>query len=463
VTRSADECAEAVALEVPSLPRSGAALRRATWDLAWPVIFAFSIESLVGMLDMLMVGRLGSTAVASVGVGVQILSAIDSAMFAAGTGALAVVARYVGAGDLRGAEEALQQSILAAFGIALALVVPVLVFAPALIAAFRVEPAVVAAATPFVRIVMLGVPCAAVLFVILSSLRGAGDTRTPLAIGCVVGIVNVGGAWLLIFGRLGLPALGVEGAALATALAFTTGATLGLWLLQRGGLLLRLDRGRWRLQPAIVRRVLRIGYPAAIEHLLMQVGFIFYVVFAARYGTAAVAAYFIGVRILALSFLPGIGFAAAAGTLVGQGLGAGRVHQAAHSARAAVELAIGLMTAAGVAIYLFATPIARLFVDDPAVIADTVPFIHVLAALQPLMAIDFTLGGALRGAGDTRFPLATVLIGFYLCRLGAAWLVTFALGLGVVWLWLALVGDYLTRALLKGWRFRSGAWQRIAV
>jgi putative MATE family efflux protein len=234
-------------------------------------------------------------------------------------------------------------------------------------------------------------------------------------------------------------------------------------VLARGVSVLRLDWRRFRLHAGVMRRVLRIGYPAAIEHLLMQVGFFLYIVFAAHYGTAAVAAYFIGVRILALSFLPGFGFAAAAGTLVGQNLGAARPRDAERSGWAALNLALWLMSAAGIAIFVAARPIARLFVDDADVIADAVSFIRVLAVAQPLMAIDFTLGGALRGAGDTRFPLLTVLLGFYLCRLGTAWIVTFGLGLGVVWLWLALIGDYLTRSALKAYRFRSGVWKLIRV
>ena len=114
-------------------------------------------------------------------------------------------------------------------------------------------------------------------------------------------------------------------------------------------------------------------------------------------------------------------------------------------------------------IFVAARTIALLFVIDEAVLTDSVSFIRVLAACQPLMATDFTLGGALRGAGDTRFPLAAVFLGFYVCRLGFAGLVNFALGLSVPWLWLALVGDYLVRSVLKGWRFRSGTWKHVAV
>jgi MATE family, multidrug efflux pump len=448
---------------VVDAPPSRADLRRTTWALAWPVIFSFSIESLVGLLDMLMVGRLGATAVAAVGVGVQIMGAVDATLFAVGTGALAIVARHVGAGERAAAEETVRQSILAAVGFSMLAAVPVFVWAPALIAAFRVDPAVVSAATPFVRTVMCSVPAGAVMFVIVSTLRGAGDTRTPLAIGATIGIVNVSVAWLLIFGHLGLPALGVAGAAMATALAFTTGATLGLVLLARGRLVIRLHGRPFRIRTDVVRRVFRIGIPAAIEHLLMQVGFFLYIVFAAHHGTAPVAAYFIGVRILALSFLPGFGFAAAAATMIGQSLGGGRPGEAERGGWAALRLSISLMTAGGVVIFLAARPIARLFVDDELVIADAVSFIRVLAVAQPMMAIDFTLGGALRGAGDTRFPLLSVLIGFYVCRLGFAWTVTFALGLRVVWLWVALLGDYAARSVLKGWRFRSGAWKVVRV
>ena len=122
-----------------------------------------------------------------------------------------------------------------------------------------------------------------------------------------------------------------------------------------------------------------------------------------------------------------------------------------------------LMSIAGILIFLFARPIATLFIDDAEVIDDAVSFIQILALAQPLMAADSTLGGALRGAADTRFPLVTVVVGFYVARLGFAWLVSHPLQLGLAWVWGALLGDYLLRAVLKGWRFHSGAWKRARV
>lgn len=447
----------------PSRRAERAALVRTIWTLAWPVILALALESLVGLIDTLMVGRLGATAVAAVGVGAQVLGAASVVLAAVGTGTVALVARAVGAQRANEAEEVLRQSIFAALALSFLAITPVLVWAAPLVRAFGVEESVVVLGAPFVRVVMLAVPAEAVLFVIGSALRGAGDTRTPLVIGVLVNIINVVGNWVLIFGRLGMPALGVVGSAAATALAFSCGSLLGLWLLSRARLRLRLPAGPWRLRTDVVRRVLAVGLPTAAEQMLMQVGFFLYLLCASRYGTAAVAAYFIGVRILALSFLPGVGFGLAAATLVGQNLGAARPELAERSGWAATRLAMGFMTVGGIVIFAAARPIARAFVDDPAVVDDAVGFIRVLAAVQPLMAIDFTLGGALRGAGDTRFPLWAVIVGFYGFRLGGAYAASRWLELGLFWVWFALLGDYVARASLKGWRFRSGRWQHVVV
>lgn len=446
-------------------PRTGAIghSRGVIWSLAWPVIITMLSESLVGLVDMLFVARLGAPSVAAVGTGAQILGGVSVTMTAVGTGTLALVARAIGAARLHEAERVLGQSIVVAAVLSAMVIVPVIAFAHPLVAAFGVEPQVVELGAGFLRLVMLAIPASAVIFVIASGLRGAGDTRTPLVVGLTVNALNVLGNWVFIFGRFGLPAMGVRGSGLATALSFTIGMALALFLLGSGRLRLRIA---WRdlvLHWETIRRVLQIGYPAAAEQLLMQFGFFLYLLFAARYGTDAVAAYFIGVRILALSFLPGFGFAAAAAALVGQNLGAGLPKRAQTAGWHATWMSVALMSTTGVVISFFAEDIAHFFVDTPAVVAGTVSFIHMLAISQPLMAMDFTIGGALRGAGDTRFPLLTVLIAFYGCRLGMSFLVVSVLHLSLAWLWASLIGDYVARASLKAWRFKRGDWQTISV
>ncbi len=438
-------------------------LLRTTWTLAWPAILSFSLEAVVGFCGLLMVGHLGPVALAAVGVGLQILFAVNSTLFAFGTGALAIVARHIGAGERGEAEETLRQSIVAGVVVSVLVAVPVIVLARPIVWFFRVEPAVVEETVRFLRIVLAEIPGVAVVFVVAASLRGAGDTRTPLVVAGIVSAVHLAAAYAMIYGRLGLPALGVVGAGLASPLAFTVGAALSLALLARGRLRLVVRWTDFRLDLDLVRRVLRVGYPAAVEHLLMQIGFFTYVVFVAEYGTGPVAAYFIGARVLALSFLPGLGFATAAGALVGHNLGAGRPALAERSGWAAQSMALAMMSSSGVMLFAAARPISRLFVDDPAVVEQAVSFIRVLAVCQPLMAVDFVMSGALRGAGDTRFPLLAALIAFWVCRLGSAWLVTHVLRLDLDWLWRVVVLDFAVRALLKSWRFRGGRWKHVRV
>jgi putative MATE family efflux protein len=444
-------------------PGSRSALARAIWSLAWPAIATFGLESLVGLVDMVMVGRLGPAALAGVGVGTQIFHAVSVVMIAVGTGTVALVARHTGAGERAAADNALAQSLYAGGLLSIAVAIPVLAWLEPLVGLFGVDSAVVAESIGYLLYLMPAVPFAALFTIIASGLRGAGDMRTPLALGALVNVLNIAGNYILIFGKLGAPAIGVRGAALASGLSYLIGVALALVLLVRGASVLRLRRGALAPDPATARRVLAVGMPTALEQLLMQVGFMLYLAIAARYGTSAVAAYFIGVRILALSFLPGFGFSAAASTIVGQNLGAGLAAEAERSGWEANRLSILFLSLGGLVIFLGAYPIARAFIADPAVIADAVSFIRILALAQPLMAADFALGGALRGAGDTRFPLATVIVGFYGARLGVAWTVATLFHLDLVWVWAALLGDYVARAVMKAYRFRSGAWKRIRV
>lgn len=440
-----------------------ATLERQVWSLAWPVIVNLLSEAAVGLVDTLIVGRLGRDAVAAVGVGAQILGSVSVVTMAIGTGTVALVARHVGSGEVGMVRRVTGQSMVAALGLAVLAIVPVLIWTEQVVRLFGVDSAVVAQSAAFTRVVMMAIPGGAVGFVVASTLRAAGDTRTPLAFGLVVNAINVVLNYVFVFGAFGLPALGVRGSALATAVAFTTGATIGVVLLARGGLRVQVGIRDLRPDRALLLRIARIGAPTGIEMFAMQMGFLVYLVFASRYGTAAVAAYFIGVRILALAFLPGIGFATAASALVGQSLGAGLPERATEAGRVAVRLAVRFMSSAGLLLFVFAGTIARLFVDDPATIEDTRWFIYMLALCQPLMAVDYALGGSLRGAGDTRFTLVTLFAGLYGCRLAFAWVVTHVLELSVAWLWAALIGDYAARAAMKSWRYRSRAWQRVRV
>ena len=451
---AADEGAE-VPAQAWSPPRAAPGV----FALAWPAVVANLLYSTVGFVGTKIVGVLGAQAVAAVTTGNRIFFILQAVLMAVTAGTTALVARAWGAGDRNEAERVTTASVVVCVGLAGSLTVPGMLFADELAHIFRLDPEAIAHASTFIWwLSVFNAPFAA-SFVIGTALRAAGDTRTPLWIGGLTNVVNIVLAYGLVLGRFGLPQLGVAGAAIANGLAFSFGAVIFAWLWLHGRLLLGRGPAGALARPRL-RRMLQIGYPAALEQVVWQGGFIGFLWIVSLYGTAPYAAYGIGVTILSFSFVVGFGFSIAAGTLVGQHLGAEDPAGAARSGWRALRLSIGAMVVLGALIIFFARSIAQFMIADPEVVELTVFFIYVLGAMQPLMAIEFALGGALRGAGDTRFPLLAVLSGLVGVRVTLAALFAW-LGLSVHWVFAALIGDYIVKATMLTTRFASGRWQRL--
>jgi putative MATE family efflux protein len=431
----------------------------AIWTLAWPAITANLLNSLVGFVDIKIVGSLGAAAVAAVTTGERIFFILQALLMAVTAGTTALVARAWGGGDRAEAERVTGASLWLCMGLALGMTVLALAFSNPLADVFRLDAHAVALAAVFIRWLAPFQVAFAVHFALGAALRAAGDTRSPLWIGGLTNVLNVGLAYTLVYGGFGIPSLGVQGAAIANGLAFGVGAVVygALWL--RGRLLLG-RAGRGSLTSGRLRRILDIGYPAGLEQVVWQGGFVGFLWIVSLYGTAPYAAYGIGVNLLSFSFVIGFGFSIATSTLVGQHLGADDPEGAVQSGWRGMWLSMGAMVVFGMAIVAAARPLARFMIDDPEVVRLTVVFIYVLGSVQPLMAIEFALGGALRGAGDTRFPLVAVFSGLIGARLTlAAWFAWH--GMPVEWIYAALIGDYVVKATLLTGRFRSGRWRHV--
>jgi len=221
-----------------------------------------------------------------------------------------------------------------------------------------------------------------------------------------------------------------------------------------------VNSGWWRRER--LRALVNIGYPAAVEQGVFQFGFfIFLMLIGNYYGTEAFAAYNIGVNILAVCMTVGFGFSIAGSTLVGQNLGADDHEGAARSGWRALFFAIMSMGSLGVLIMIFAEEVASYFLgDEPLTVQYTVQFIYMLGAMMPLLAVEFSLGGALRGAGDTRFPLMATVLGLLGMRCGLAGIATY-MGLPVIYVYASLIGDYMLKGTLLIWRFRQGKWKTL--
>jgi putative MATE family efflux protein len=277
----------------------------------------------------------------------------------------------------------------------------------------------------------------------------------------VVAATRVALSYGFIFGAMGLPRLGLLGAALASVCAHAVG--LGLYLVAariacRGGLAVAFGLSDLLAGGVVVRDVLRVSLPAIGERVIMSLALLSYFAILSHYGTAAIAAYAIGVRLLAFSWVPGLGFATAASTFVGQALGAGDSQGAKRAAGRAVTLSLAVMSVLGLVCFVARDPLARVFTHDEGVIAHLLPFMLMLAVAQPFMGVHFTLGGVLRGAGDTVTPLIGAALGNWLFRVPLAALYANVLGLELSWVWSALIADHVARMVYNGAAFFRGRW-----
>jgi putative MATE family efflux protein len=432
--------------------------RPGIWQLAFPSILGNLSFTIVGLTQTRVVGALGTDALAAVGAGQRVFFLMQAIMMAVSIGTTALVARAWGAGDKNEANRVTVASLALACTLAVPVAALGFFFASTLAGAFGLDTLAHSLATDNIRWLSVFSLAYAVTAILSAAMRAAGDAWTPLWIAAAINLMNIPLLYLLVFGYLGLPALGVIGVAVASGLAFSAGGAilLGLWLGRKVRLRGAVE-GWWHRDR--IRRLVHIGYPAAVEQFVIQTGFILFLMLIGNfYGTEAFAAYNVGVNVLLAAITIGFGFSIAGSTLVGQHLGADDPDGAARSGWRCMALAILAMGSVGLVVMFFARPLVLFFIDDTVTVDLAVQFIYLLGAMMPFMAVDFSLAGGLRGAGDTRFPLIATMFSLIGVRCGLAALATY-LELPVAWVYAALMGDYLVKAGMLAWRFKRGRWK----
>lgn len=380
-------------------------VRRRVFALAAPVIGENLLQTLLGVVDTLLVAGLGAVALAGVGSALQVVYVLLAALSALAVGASVLVAQAVGAGRLDEASRHARQALIWSVLIAIPLTVGGLALTPALIGMFGLAPDVAAVAKDYLAVKLGATVTLTVMLLASAVLRGAGDARTPMLVTALANLVNLGLSWALIYGHAGLPALGANGSAWGTVFSRGLGAAILVGALWRGRNGVRVAGGRWAPSLAAVAAVLAIGLPAAFEEVLVIGAFAALTPVVATLGTLDLAAHRVVINILSLSFLPGLGMGLAATALVGQAVGAGQLGEARMATNIALRWAIVWMGGLGLLFLLFAAPLIGLFSDDPTLVADGAAAILAVTIAQPLWAATFVYAGALRGTGDTRTPL----------------------------------------------------------
>lgn len=427
--------------------------------LALPSISLFLIFNLVNLAVIKIVATLGTDEVAAVTTGARVFFIVYAGIMGLSTGATALIAHAWGAKNPH------EASIYSSLSIKLGLVITVffsLIFmavVPYLCDMFQLEGQARIATIDYVRYSSLFNANFAVIILITSAVRAAGDGWVPFYITAATNALFLPLCAALTYGwpLLGIPEFGIRGTAVGGGIAYIFGSILTWVLWKRHKLRVKYTSTSFKEHGPQLKRLWQVSYPAIAEQMVIQLALFLFLTIVATYSTEAFAAYGVGLGILSITIVIGAGFGVAASALVGQELGAGNPQAAISIGYRTLFWAFITMTSMGALTIYFATPLAAAMVDDPEVIRLTAIFLVMLGVSQPLMSVDIALGGALRGAGDTRFPLISTFCGFIVARQLTA-LTFMLLELPVEWIFGALIGDYIVKAGLIFWRFQSRVW-----
>ncbi len=440
---------------------------KTTWRIAWPAIIESLFMAMAGLLDSLMVSTLGSQYVAAVGLTTQ-PKFIGLAMFIAlGVSTSAVVARRNGEKRRDSANRTLMTSLTFVVIAALAVSALLVIFADPIIRFCGSSDKTHGPAVAYFRIIMGGMIFNCIQIAVNSAQRGAGNTKITMRTNVVSNTVNVIFNYLLIGGNFGFPALGIEGAAIATVLGTVVSSCMSIAsLFKKDGFLSVQYIIKEKIKPTLhaFSVLVKFGYSVFIEQVLLRIGFMATAIMVAKLGDDPLAAHQASMNVLTLSFAFGDGLQSAAVALIGKSLGE-RDPQKARTFGSACQ-AIGSAISVGVAIafLLGGRWIMTLFFSDEPHIVDigtNIVYIMIFVVLFQIIQVIYT--GALRGAGDTLYTAICSTISVTLVRTIVSFVCAYPLGLGINGIWIGILADQIVRFILSSTRFKRGKWVKIKV
>lgn len=425
--------------------------------LAVPMVLEMAMESVFAVVDIFFVSRLGSDAVAAVGLTESLLALVYALAMGLGIGATALVARRIGEKNAEGAAHAAVQAIILALVVSAVLGIAGSLLAPRLLAMMGASPEVIRIGTGYARVMLGGEAAIIILFVVNAIFRGAGDAAIAMRVLWLANLINIVLCPCFIFGLGPFPQLGVTGAAVATTIGRSTGAAFAIWRLTRKDG--RIPVGRRHLRPdlAAMGQILRLSATATLQMLIGTASWIGMARIVAAFGSPVLAGYTVGMRVVIFALLPSFGLSNAAATMVGQALGAKKPERAERAVWKACVYNLVFLGVVGLVFVVLAGPIIRLFSTDPEVVRHGSAALRVIAAGFPLYAYGMVLTQSFNGAGDTWTPTWINLAVFWAFEIPLAWLLSRAIGpLGA---FLAITIAFSTLAVVSGLIFRRGKWK----
>jgi putative MATE family efflux protein len=435
-------------------------LNRVILLLAIPMVLEMVLESLFAVTDVFWVGRLGANAVATVGITESMLALVMAIGLGVAMSTTAMVARRIGEKDPEDAAIAGVQAIVVGLAISLAIGVPAGIYAPELLRLMGAPPAIVAEGSGYARIALGGCGAIVMLFLNNAIFRGAGDAAIAMRLLWVSNVINLVLDPCLIFGIGPFPRMGVTGAALATLTGRSIGVFYQFYRLLKGTERIHVLARHLRVNLRVMTRLLRVSLTGILQFAIAHVSWIGLVRIISIFGAASVAGYTIAIRIVMFFILPSWGLSNAAATLVGQNLGAKRPDRAAKAVWRTGLYNTVFLGVIGIFFIVFATPVVKLFVHDPAVVDIAATALRTLSCGNLGYAYGMVMLQAFNGAGDTMTPTIVNLFGFWVLELPLAWWLAVSLRLRGEGVFLSIVIAECSIAAAGVLLFRRGRWMR---
>lgn len=432
---------------------------RALGLLAIPMMLEMSMEAIFAVVDIAFVSRLGTDAVAAVGITEAMVTVLYAVAIGLGMGVTAMVARRIGANRPDEAAMVTGQAIWIGIAVSLVIGTTGIAYGDDLLRLMGATEGVISSGGGYTTVLIGGSASILFLFLLNAAFRGAGDAPVALRALALANALNIVLDPCLIFGLGPFPEAGVTGAAVATTIGRGTGVAYLAWYLLRGSGRLRFRPRHLVIVPDLVVRMLRISIGGIGQFLIATSSWIVIMRIVALYGSAPVAAYTIALRLIEFALLPAWGLGNAAATLVGQNLGAGKPDRAERSVWAAARYNGAFLTVLGILLLLLAPQIVSLFSGDPDILRFGTNCLRILGIGYPMYAVGMIIIQALNGAGDTRTPSIMNFFCFWMIQIPLAyWLAEFAhQGPNGVFLSIVISESLLTFVAVA--IFRRGAWR----
>lgn len=432
-------------------------------SLAWPMVLGNMLQNMFNVVDMIFVGRLGPASIAAVSLCGMLMSITWTMLVGVAVGTTALVARFYGSKDYRMAGFTGMQSLSLGVIVALIMVLLGSCLGKQILSLLGAKGQVLLEGDRYLKIVFIGSFCLILFFLCSSIMRGAGDSLTPMIVMVVCTTINIGLDPLLIFGIWIFPPMGVRGAAVATVISQAIGMVSALFILSRGYTRIRLHWGSYRLDMNLIKRILKIAFPATMQGAIRSASGLVLMRIVAAYGVFALAGYGIGLRLDMIIMMPGWALGAATLTLVGQNLGANQPDRAEKSAWIATLLYIAILAVFGTVFFIWAGGVIGIFNRTPQVVTLGSEYIRVRTLSYVFLAMGLVMASALNGAGDAVSPMIILAVTLLGIQITLAFLLSKLMGLQTMGVWIAIAAAYTFQGIAMTIRFHAGRWKRHGV